>query len=160
MKFQVKDIDWCIEREDVEENLESLSPYVNTPDIDEYINGLKSTLPTEVEVEVDDEEDIADYLSDRYGWLVNSFNVVNSRDNRLTKEQKEIIPDEVIDMLMENMNYTIDDAGEICDKIINDVYEDIENTADWSDIDDDEVCVGDIHIAVSRVIYDKIVHNN
>lgn len=79
MKFQVKDIDWCIEREDVEENLESLSPYVNTPDIDEYINDLKSTLPTEVEVEVDDEEDIADYLSDRYGWLVNSFNVVNSQ---------------------------------------------------------------------------------
>lgn len=79
MKFQVKDIDWCIEREDVEENLESLSPYVNTPDIDEYINNLKSTLPAEVEVEVDDEEDIADYLSDRYGWLVNSFNVVNSQ---------------------------------------------------------------------------------
>jgi hypothetical protein len=79
MKFQVKDIDWCIEREDVEENLESLSPYVNTPDIDEYINDLKSTLPTEVEVEVDDEVDIANYLSDRYGWLVNSFNVVNSQ---------------------------------------------------------------------------------
>lgn len=79
MKFKVKDIDWCIEREDVEENLESLSPYVNTPDIDEYITELKSTLPTEVEVEVDDEEDIADYLSDRYGWLVNSFNVVNSQ---------------------------------------------------------------------------------
>lgn len=81
MKFQVKDIDWCIEREDVEENLESLFPYVNTPDIDEYINELKSTLPTEVEVEVDDEEDIADYLSDRYGWLVNSFNVVNGKDD-------------------------------------------------------------------------------
>lgn len=79
---------------------------------------------------------------------------------KLTKEQREIIPDEVIDMLMDNMNYAIDDAGEICDKIINDVYEDIENTADWSDIDDDEVCVGDIHITVSRVIYDKIVHNN
>lgn len=78
---------------------------------------------------------------------------------KLTKEQKEIIPDEVIDMLMENMNYAIDDAGEICDKIINDVYEDIENTADWSDIDNDEVCVGDIHIAVGRVIYDKIVNN-
>lgn len=79
---------------------------------------------------------------------------------KLTKEQKEIIPDEVIDMLMENMNYAIDDAGEICDKIINDVYDDIENTADWSDIDDDEVCVGDINIAVSRAIYGKIVHNN
>ena len=24
MKFQVKDIDWCIEREDVEENLEAV----------------------------------------------------------------------------------------------------------------------------------------
>lgn len=81
MKFQVKDIDWCIEREDVEENLASLSPYVNTPDIDEYITELKSTLPTEVEVEVDEEDDIADYLSDRYGWLVNSFNVVNGRDD-------------------------------------------------------------------------------
>lgn len=71
---------------------------------------------------------------------------------KLTKEQKEIIPDEVIDMLMENMNYAVDNACEICDKIINDVYEDIENTADWSGIDADEVCLGDIHLAIGRVI--------
>ena len=158
MKFQVKDIDWCIEREDVEENLESLSPYVNTPDIDEYINDLKSTLPTEVEVEVDDEVDIADYLSDRYGWLVNSFNIVNSRDNILTKEQKTLVQEEVC-LMLKDMTLSDGKAFDLCQIIIDDVITDIEKTADWGNLENDEVCLGDIHIAVGRVIYDKIVNN-
>lgn len=55
-KFLIHDIDWDTEGEDVD-------------------------LPTEVEYEsdTDDEEEvldsIADYLSDKYGWLVNSFYV-------------------------------------------------------------------------------------
>lgn len=159
MKFQVKDIDWCIDREDVEENLESLSPYVNTPDIDEYINDLKSTLPTEVEVEVDDEVDIADYLSDRYGWLVNSFNVVNGSDDILTKDQKALVHEEVC-LMLKDMTLSDSKAFDLCQIIIDDVITDIEETADWGNLENDEVCLGDIHIAVGRVIYDKITNHN
>jgi len=73
MKVAVSKIKWCIEREDVEDYLEDLSEHVTTPDPDEYIEELKKTLPTEVVLDVDDEDEIADTLSDKYGWLVESF---------------------------------------------------------------------------------------
>lgn len=44
--------------------------------IDWETDGEVVTLPTEVDVPNDiDEYDIADYLSDEYGWLVNSFEI-------------------------------------------------------------------------------------
>ena len=43
-------------------------------DIKWETDGEVVDLPTEVEVDDDlDEDDIADYLSDEYGWLVESF---------------------------------------------------------------------------------------
>lgn len=52
MRYYITDIDWCVdEAEDLE------------------------TLPTNIWVKADDEDGIADALSDEYGFLVNSFNV-------------------------------------------------------------------------------------
>lgn len=40
-------------------------------------------LPTEVEVDNDmDDDEIADYLSDTYGWLVNSFALPMDNNDR------------------------------------------------------------------------------
>ena len=73
MKVAVSKIKWCIEREDVEDYLEDLSKHAPATDPDEYIEELKKTLPTKVVLDVEDEDEIADALSDKYGWLVESF---------------------------------------------------------------------------------------
>ena len=61
-KFQVTNIDWCIEAEDCDNNAQ-------------VADEILSTLPTECEVECEDEDMIADTLSDTYGYLVNSYNI-------------------------------------------------------------------------------------
>ena len=60
--FQVTNIDWCIEPEDCDNNAQ-------------VANEILATLPTECEVECEDEDMIADTLSDTYGYLVNSYNI-------------------------------------------------------------------------------------
>lgn len=40
----------------------------------------------------------------------------------------------------------------VIDTIFNDVVLDIETTADWSELEDDEVHTGDISIALARVL--------
>lgn len=49
MKYHVTHIDWDTDGEDVED------------------------LPTEAFVECDDEEEIADTLSEHFGWCINTF---------------------------------------------------------------------------------------
>ena len=61
-KFQVTNIDWCITPEDCD----------NNPKVAKKI---RESLPTECEVECEDEDMIADTLSDIYGYLVNSYNI-------------------------------------------------------------------------------------
>lgn len=54
MIYKITDIDWCVDNEE---------------DLD--------NLPTETTIEANDEDCIADALSDEYGFLVNSFNIDN-----------------------------------------------------------------------------------
>ena len=60
--FQVTNIDLCIEAEDCDKNTR-------------VANEILESLPTEGEVECEDEDMIADTLSDTYGYLVNSYNI-------------------------------------------------------------------------------------
>ena len=51
-------------------------------DIKWETDGEVVELPTEVEVDDDlDEDEIADYLSDEYGWLVESFSLPMDNDD-------------------------------------------------------------------------------
>lgn len=49
-------------------------------DRDDYINLAEQDMlpPTEVELpdDIRDDDDIADWLSDNYGWCVNSFDII------------------------------------------------------------------------------------
>lgn len=72
MKVAVSKIKWCIEQEDVEETV-IFNHEPTQEDIEREIEVIKESLPTEVVMEVDDEDEIADKLSDEYGWLVESF---------------------------------------------------------------------------------------
>jgi hypothetical protein len=47
----------------------------------------------------------------------------------------------------------------VINTIFNDVVADIEATADWSELEDDEVHTGDIAIALARVLKGMIEYN-
>jgi len=70
---------------------------------------------------------------------------------KLTEMQLDAVRDEVSILLQDIF---LDDAErhEIRDLILDDVVLDIEETADWSGYEDDEYCLGDIQIALKRVI--------
>lgn len=78
---------------------------------------------------------------------------------KLAEMQLDAVRDEVSILLY---NIFPDDAErhEIRDLILDDVVLDIEETADWSDYcEDDEYCLGDIQIALARVLKKAVVFN-
>lgn len=77
---------------------------------------------------------------------------------KLTEMQLDAVRDEVSILLY---NIFPDDAErhEIRDLILDDVVLDIEETADWSGYEDDEYCLGDIQIALARVLKKAVVFN-
>ena len=84
-KIRVTNIDWCVDEEDAMDYNEwrARNDEVSDEEINAAIEKIKSELPTEVFIPIlpqDDQTiidfkiaDIADYLSDVYGWLVNSY---------------------------------------------------------------------------------------
>ena len=48
------------------------------------------------------------------------------------------------------------DRNMVVEAIIDDIISDIEETADWSDLDYNEVHGGDIEIALARVLINKL----
>ena len=70
---------------------------------------------------------------------------------RLTEMQLDAVRDEV-SILLQNIFPDDAERHEIRDLILDDVVLDIEETADWSGYEDNEYCLGDIQIALKRVI--------
>ena len=76
-KFNITNIDWCIEPEDCDNN-------------QQIVNEILATLPTECEVECEDEEMITDALSDTYGYLVNGYTIAQTNSSIKEKLTKAI----------------------------------------------------------------------
>lgn len=84
-EIRVFNIDWCVEEEDVMDNNEwwSRIDEVSDEEMNAAIEKIKSELPTEDSIPVMPQDnldiiafkisDIADWLSDKHGWLVNSY---------------------------------------------------------------------------------------
>lgn len=74
---------------------------------------------------------------------------------KLTEIQLDAVRDEVSFLLGEIF---LDNAErhEIRDLILDDVVQDIEETADWSNYDENEYNFGDIRIALARVLKNTI----
>ena len=70
---------------------------------------------------------------------------------KLTEMQLDGVRDEV-GILLQDIFPDDAERHEIRDLILDDVVLDIEETADWSGYEDDEYCLGDIQIALKRVI--------
>lgn len=73
----------------------------------------------------------------------------------MTTEQKKIVKDIVNAKLQSIITDSMDRNGFV-DNIIDNIIEDIEETADWSEMDYDEVCVGDVDIALARVLINLV----
>ena len=70
--------------------------------------------------------------------------------------QLDAVWDEV-SILLQNIFPDDAERHEVVNLIIGDVIVDIEETADWSDYEDDEYCLGDIQIALKRVIKNAVL---
>ena len=75
---------------------------------------------------------------------------------KLTDLQLDAVRDEV-SILLQNIFPDDAERHEIRDLVLDDVVLDIEETADWSDYCEDEYCLGDIQIALARVIKNAVV---
>lgn len=69
----------------------------------------------------------------------------------LTKIQIEGVRSYLIELLIPIFG-DMRDREEIINLILDDVVVDIEETADWSDFEEDEIHSGDIEIALARVL--------
>ena len=69
----------------------------------------------------------------------------------MTDAQEKIVKD-VVDAKMQSIITDSVDRNNFVNSIIDRVIDDINETADWSELTDDEVCVGDIDIALARVL--------
>ena len=77
---------------------------------------------------------------------------------QLTKDQLDGVRGYLIELLLpifEDMR----EREEVINLIFNDVVADIEETADWSELEDDEVHTGDVSIALARVLKPIIEFN-
>lgn len=77
---------------------------------------------------------------------------------RLTEMQLDAVRDEV-SIFLGNIIPDYHDRHEVVDLILDDVVADIEETADWSNYEDDEYCLGDIQIALARVLISAVRFN-
>lgn len=95
VSVHVYDIDWCVEDEDVIEDMDG------DPDDEEAVHAeverVKSSLPTELDITVkcwpdaDLDEIISDAISDQVGWLNNGFNydvVENDADEEYDDDEE------------------------------------------------------------------------
>jgi hypothetical protein len=74
---------------------------------------------------------------------------------KLTEMQLDAVRDEVSIMLSDIFpDYS--ERHALVDLIANDVVNDIEETADWSGYAEDEYCLADIRLALSRVLRDAV----
>lgn len=69
----------------------------------------------------------------------------------MTDTQEKIVKD-IVNAKMQSIITDSSDRNGFVYSIIDSIIEDIDETADWSEMDDDEVCVGDIDIALARVL--------
>ena len=80
--IRITDIDWCVEDEDVIAEVYGWEDVDEIDDaaIEEKIEEIRAELPTEEFIPANKQnlgavlDDASDWLSDKYGWLVNSFN--------------------------------------------------------------------------------------
>ena len=124
-----------------------------------FILGCDPKLTEEVEyVNAESEEKAEeDALWHRDGYGIISTTQMDLDYDDFTKPQVDAIEDEV-HRIISPIFSDAHDRDEVVDAILTDVIADISETADWSDLDDDEYCLDDIKIAVARVMKERLTN--
>lgn len=73
----------------------------------------------------------------------------------MTDTQEKSVKDIVNAKMQSIISDSVDRNGFV-DSIIDSIIDDIDETADWSEMDSDEVCVGDIDIALARTLINLV----
>ena len=76
----------------------------------------------------------------------------------MTDAQEKIVKD-IVDAKMQSIITDSVDRNNFVDSIVDSIIDDINETADWSELTDNEVCVGDIDIALARVLLNLVEKN-
>ena len=76
----------------------------------------------------------------------------------MTELQLDAVRDEV-SIFLSDIFSDYQERHEVVDLILDDVVADIDETADWSDYSEDEYCLGDIQIALARVLISAVRFN-
>ena len=92
------------------------------------------------------------------GWGILSTTQMDLDYESFTKDQVDEV-ECAVDSILSSVFTDAQDRDEVVDAILNDVMADIEETADWSDLSDNEICTGDVAIAVARVIKERVTGN-
>jgi hypothetical protein len=71
---------------------------------------------------------------------------------KLTQEQRDLVFSQISAFAGNTLGCGCGEMDDIAENILDEVVNDIEETADWSDLESDEVFDGDIIIAIGRVI--------
>ena len=74
----------------------------------------------------------------------------------MTELQLDAVRDEV-SIFLGDIFHDYQDRHEVVDLIIDDVVADIDETADWSNYEEDEYCLSDIQISLARVLKRAVV---
>ena len=122
-----------------------------------FILGCDPKLTKEVDYADAANEESAeeDVLWHRDGYGVISTTQMDLDYPDFTKPQVDGIEDRVHEILGAVITDATDRDNAV-DAILSDVINDIEETADWSDLDDDECNLNDIDIAIARVVKEKL----
>lgn len=91
-KYIVTNIDYAIEEEDVEDYLDNddLDEDELEKEIQKKIEEIRKSLPKKLIIKVSDEDDIADEISDRTGWLVNDFDYKEVKEESVSKKGRKL----------------------------------------------------------------------
>ena len=73
----------------------------------------------------------------------------------MTDAQEKIVKD-VVNAKMQSIITDSVDRGGFVESIIDSIIDDINETADWSEMDSNEVCIDDIHIALARTLINLV----
>lgn len=93
---------------------------------------------------------IAEFLEDYEDELAEI-----GRENGIGTERRDAIG-EHLEEILSNVFPDAHMRNEIIYMIIDDVCSDIQDTADWSEMERDEICLGDVDIALSRVLFNCV----
>ena len=74
---------------------------------------------------------------------------------KMTEYQKDAVYTDIIEMFKSYIP-DLQNAAELANLIIDDVIDDIEETADWSALNDDEYVSDDVSIAIYRTLKTRL----